>query len=382
MNKRTSIYKLFVLTLCAFVAVSCKHEANELGHHHHHHEEGKNEGMPEEIVLSEDMAERFGVEADSVVPSDFYEIVEVAGQIETSAAGRSVVVAPTAGIVHFNQGIALGMKVAAGRAIASISPSKVSGGDPNKAARAALEAARAEVERLRPLHQSGIVSTREWNSALASLDQAEAAYSASASSGRAVAAGSGVITALNVAEGSYVEAGEPIATVSSQQDLILRADLPERYYSIASSLSSAKIKLPYDGRVLDLSEMSARRISSTDQAVASIPGYLPIYFSFRNDGTAISGGYVQVFLQGSPRPGVITLPVEAISEQQGNFFVYQRLDEDCYRKLLVSLGVSDGSRVEILSGIEPGMNIVTSGTQAIRLAETSAVAPEGHSHNH
>ncbi len=359
---------------------SCSHEKNELAHGHHHHAEG--EAMHDEIVLHESMRDRFGVAVDTVSAGDFHEVIEAAGKIETSAQGASVVAAPVSGTVHFAKGIEPGKKVGAGTTVATISPAKVAGGDPNKAALAAMKAAKAEVERLRPLHEAGIVSTRDWNAALASLEQARAAYSAGASSGRASAATSGAITALNVAEGAYVNAGEPIATVASQQELVVRADVPERYFSQIAEITEANIKMPYTDRVIDLSTLSGRKISAPSEAVASTPGYIPVYFSFRNDGTALAGGYVQVYLQGAPRHGVITVPVGAISEQQGNYYVYQQLDEECYRKLAVKPGASDGTRIEIISGVEPGMAIVSAGTSAVRLAETSSVAPEGHSHNH
>ena len=48
---------------------------------------------------------------------------------------------------------------------------------------------------------------------------------------------------------------------------------------------------------------------------------------------------------------------------------------------MVSIGISDGQNVEILSGINPGMNIVTSGAIIVKLA-TNAGAVPGHSHEH
>lgn len=379
MRIKNILYKYAIIALCLAAAASCKREPNELAHHHHEAEGG---AMPDEIVLEPEMAERFGVEVDTVAPSDFYEVITAAGKIETSATGTSVVVAPVSGTAHFPNGLQQGSKVNRGAVVATVSASNVSGGDPNQAAKAALDAAKAEVERLRPLHESGIVSTRDWNAALSTLDQARAAFSAGAASGRATAQTSGLITSLSVPEGAYVNAGEPIATISSQQDLVLRADVPERFFPVLSSLTLAKVKMPYTDKILDLSAMGGKRISSPADAVATTPGYVPVYFSFRNDGSALSGGYVQVYLQGAPRTGVITLPAGAISEQQGNFYVYERLDEDCYRKHSVTTGTNDGERVEITSGLTPGMVIVTAGTTAVRLAETSAVAPEGHSHNH
>ena len=52
-----------------------------------------------------------------------------------------------------------------------------------------------------------------------------------------------------------------------------------------------------------------------------------------------------------------------------------------YRKQEVALGESDGVRVEILSGIHPGDNVVIKGAYSVRLASASNVIP-AHTHNH
>jgi multidrug efflux pump subunit AcrA (membrane-fusion protein) len=115
---------------------------------------------------------------------------------------------------------------------------------------------------------------------------------------------------------------------------------------------------------------------------SSQPGYIPIYFTFNNDGTFIPGSMVEVYLIGASRDNVISVPVTALSEQQGDHFVYIKLDEEGYVKAPVKLGTRDGVRVEILDGVHAGDQVVVQGTTTVRLAETSSVVPEGHSHNH
>jgi multidrug efflux pump subunit AcrA (membrane-fusion protein) len=71
-----------------------------------------------------------------------------------------------------------------------------------------------------------------------------------------------------------------------------------------------------------------------------------------------------------------------LTEQQGVYFVYEKIDEEGYRKLPVTIGESDGKRVVIKSGLKGGEAIVTEGAMTVRLAESSGVAIEGHNHNH
>lgn len=79
---------------------------------------------------------------------------------------------------------------------------------------------------------------------------------------------------------------------------------------------------------------------------------------------------------------VISIPRTALSEQQGNFFVYVKIDDHGYRKSLVTLGGDDGKNVIVTSGLHPGEEVVVKGTSIVHLAETSGVAPVGHTHNH
>ena len=95
----------------------------------------------------------------------------------------------------------------------------------------------------------------------------------------------------------------------------------------------------------------------------------------------LPGAYAEVSLLTAPRRGVLTLPLRAVTEEQGLHFVYIQEDADCYRRREVRLGQSDGERVEILAGLKPGERVVTAGAVHVRLAAASGAIP-GHNHNH
>jgi RND family efflux transporter MFP subunit len=389
MKSKSFVLSIFTIGLAlTWGMTSCGSNAkDELAHghdhaHEHNHEghEGHNHGG-EEITVEPEIAERFGVKTETAKPGTFNEIIKVSGQILETTDGSGVVSAPTAGIVHFTGGIQAGKQVSQGMTIATVSAQNMSGGDANRAQLAALNAAKAEMERLKPLHDNGIVSTAEYNRAVAAYETARASYSPSAASGRAASPINGVITDILVSQGQYVEAGAPIATISASQKLTLRADLPDRYYSLRSSITGANVQPNYSDQVIDLSTLGASLISGAGKS-SSQPGYIPIYFTFNNDGTFIPGSMVEVYLIGASRDNVISVPVTALSEQQGDHFVYIKLDEEGYVKAPVKLGTRDGVRVEILDGVHAGDQVVVQGTTTVRLAETSSVVPEGHSHNH
>ena len=355
------------------------HDHEHEGHDHEGHE-GHDHGSGQEIVLEPERAKLLGVESQSAQPADFHAVIKAGGEILSAADATGIASAPAAGTVSFTRGMTEGQTVGAGALIATVKPGRVTGGDPNAAARAALNAAQREVDRLRPLHERGIVSTAEMNAALATLDAAKAAYSPAASTGRVTAPVSGTVTALLASEGQYVDAGAPIAEISSSNRLTLRVDVPQRHYGELSDLTGARIKAAYTDQVIDIADLGAKR--QTKAGARARGGYIPVYFTFNGNGALMAGSAVEVFLQGSPRPNVISVPLSAVSEQQGNYFVYIQVDDEGYLKSPVTLGENDGQNVEILKGVHPGDKVVVKGMTAVRLAETSGVVPEGHTHTH
>ncbi|MCI9607804.1 MAG: efflux RND transporter periplasmic adaptor subunit [Muribaculaceae bacterium] len=363
---------------------SCVVAANLLSacgsHSEGHVKEAEGHDHGDEIILHKEEAEKFGVKTEKIYPDTFYEVINVAGQIELSAAGNATVVAPKAGTVNFANGVLPGMAVSTASKIASISSTAVAGGDASVAAKARIESAKKELDRLSALLPDGIVTKQQVNQAQAEYNQALAAYSPAAAGGIVRSPVSGVITALLVSNGAFVDAGQPIATVSKSNQLTLRADVPSRYFNMMQNVSDGNIRPAGSESWIPFSSIGAKKSGEAPAATAS--GYIPLYFSIDNNGSLVPGSYAEVALKCNPRGNIIAVPAAAVTEQQGTKFVYARVDEDGYNKIPVTTGASDGVMIEILSGINPGDEIVCQGVTFVKLAESSGAVPEGHSHNH
>lgn len=373
---------LFIVGLTMSACGGHDHAAE--GHNHAAEAAAHGEGgAPGEIVLEPEVAERFGLRTDSVVPGDFRASVRAAGMVISSSAADAVVSAPVAGTVHFAAGTQPGASVAKGSLVATIDAAGTVGANVNAAAGATLEAARADYERVKELYADQLATKAELIAAQGAYESARAAYTPAAASGRALSPVAGTITSLAVREGQYVDAGEVIAGVATPGDVVLRVDLPQRHRAVASTFTDANIVEPYGGRRLSVSELGGRRISGAAMPADNAPAaFVPIYFSLPKTAGLDPGVSLSVYLVAGTPKRVLTVPVEALSEQQGDFFVYEKLDEECYMKHRVVPGATDGRRTEILSGLTPGMTIVTEGVTTVRLAESGSVIPEGHTHNH
>ncbi len=289
--------------------------------------------------------------------------------------------AKSSGVVSLNKNVVPGKKIGQGASIGSVSSQGFTGGDADEVASLQYSAAKKELDRITPLYKEGIVSAKEYNATLAAYEQARAAHSGRNSGGALTSPVGGVITELLVKQGDYVSVGQPVATVSRNSRLLLRADVPQKYHSILPGVTTANFRPAYSEDVFSLSELNGSRSSSADN-VAAQPGYIPVYFSFDNNGSVVPGSSAEVYLQSEPRDSVLVIPVSALTEQQGKLFAYVKLDDHGYEKRNVTIGVSDGKEAQLLSGIRDGETIVTEGVIFIKLAETSNVVPEGHSHNH
>ena len=354
------------------------------GHDHGHSHEGGN-ASPDEITLSAESAAAAGVTAEVIVPGPFRGVLEVSGRIMPAPEDETTVVASVPGIVSFAAPLIEGSRVNEGSPMFTISSRHLQDGDPVQRARIEYETAKQEYERAARLVEDNIVSRQEYEAAKGRYETARLTYEALASNdgenGTVVKSPiRGYVRNCLVKEGDYVTVGTPLAGVITGSKLYLKADVSERYLNHLPGVNDANFKLSYGDRVYTASELGGRLLGygrSTDETNA----YIPVTFAFNGTEDILPGAFAQVWLLSAERDGVISLPVEAVTEAQGHFFVYIKLDETCYKKQEVTLGATDGQRYEILTGLKGGENVVTRGATHVKLASAGNLIP-AHTHNH
>ena len=362
------------------------HEHEKAGHDHEHDHEHEAAANPGEVVFKEANAKAVGLQTITVTPGAFTQVIRTSGQVLAAQGEESVMVATVPGVVSFGSvPFTDGTAVRKGQAVLSIASNGLSEGDVAVRAKAAYEAAKLEFERMEALVADRIVSAKEFEQAKLNYANAKAAYEAVAN--KQTAKGVAVVAPLNgylkniqVKEGDYVAVGQPLATIAQSNRLMLRADVSERYYSSLPMVQSAHFKTPYDEQVYRLSDLRGRLLSY-GRASGGDSFFVPVTFEFDNKGAILPGSFVEVYLLTKPLEQVISVPVESLIEEQGLYSVYVRLDADCYRKQLVTLGANNGVDVQILSGLKGGEAVVTKGAHQVKLASASNAIP-AHSHHH
>lgn len=360
------------------------------GHHHHDEEEAaEHAGHHHEngIILSADKAKAAGVKAEKIVPGTFHGVIHTSGKVMAASCDETTVVATISGRVAHSNHISEGMRVGAGAAMFTITSAgmQVAEGDPVQRAKIEYEKAERDYKRAELLIQDKIISEKDFAVAKAEYEAAKLTYtsvSKNRSAGGVVVntQRGGFVKQCLVNDGDYVEAGQPLAIITQNQHLYLRAEVPERRFNELNSIHQAKFKTSYSDHLYDITEMGGH-IQSYGRSAEVNNSYIPVIFEFNNTGDVVQGSYADIYLITNERQQVLTVPLTALTEEQGMHYVYIQEDADCYEKREVTLGENDGQRVEILTGLKGGERVVTQGAIQVKLASASNAIP-AHTHNH
>ena len=335
--------------------------------------------------MSAERAKEAGVEVQTVLPGKFSTAIRTSGVLSPAGNGAATVTSRTAGILSWNGATPVpGQAVSESEVIATVSAGGMGEGDAVTKAAIAYEAAKTEYERAKSLLEDKIISQREFTAIEANYKTALNAWQGSSSGENINGVGvvspmGGNIVSVLKSEGDYVAAGEAIATVSDNSRLRLTADLPEKYASMRNSVSGVNFRVGSDEGTVSLPGSEARPVA-VGSSLTAASSYIPVTFEFANRNGFLPGTYAEVWLLSDSSDNVISVPESALTEEQGEFFVYVRLDEECYRKVPVTVGGRNGVSVEILSGLKGGEDVVVKGAYQVRLSSASVIP--GHTHNH
>ena len=393
---------IFIILAAAISLTSCDKKQSDKktvethqkgdGHNHeegdgHNHKEEKNSGEEhsDEIVFTRQQADAIGLEVYNVEPSIFSQVIKTSGQIQSAQGDEATIVATTNGIVSFPaRSIIEGAPVGTGTTIVTISARNLYEGDPVAKAKITYETALKEFKRAEGLVKDKIISEKEFEQSRLKYENARTAYEAQATN--VTASGVKVTTPISgyiknrlVNQGEFVSVGQPIATISKNRRLQLRADVSENYFNELGKIRNANFVVSYNNKAYRLADLNGRLLSF-GKAADETSFYIPVTFEFDNIGDFIPGSYVEVYLLATPQNNVISIPVSALTEEQGIYFVYLQIGEEEFLKREIAIGESDGKNVRVLSGLSTGDKGVIKGAYQVKLASNSSVLPEGHSH--
>ncbi len=324
-----------------------------------------------------------------VIPMPFSEVIKTSGEILSAQGDEMVITANTSGIVTFIRGKSItGAVVTSGETVFAITGGNLTDGNAEiefRKAKAAFEKARADYDRTKELTNDNIISQKDFLEIKEKYETAQANYENLSRNYKAGGQNitsplSGYVKSVLVAEGQYVTIGQPLATVSRNNSLILKAEVSQKYFSRLGEVTSANFRSAYDNKTYSIESMNGR-ILSYGKSSDSNASFIPVNFTFENKGNFIPGTFADVFLKLKPYGDAKVIPVSALIEEQGLFYAYVQTAGESFVKRELTLGGTDGINIQVLKGLNFGDRVVTKGAYQIKLASATGVIPaHGHAH--
>jgi len=241
------------------------------------------------------------------------------------------------------------------------------------AAEAQRELTRLNLERGRQLLEKQVIAQAEYDRIAAEAKQAEAGAGeirAAIERKRIRAPFAGILGIRQVNLGQYLTAGDPVVPLQSMDPIYVNFALPQQ--DVSSLRIGAAVRVTADGIETARSE---GRITAINSVVDEATRNVQVQATFRNPaGQLRPGMFVQVKASFGRGDSVIALPASAVSyAPYGNsVFVVSEMKSPngkTYRGVqqrFVKLGAGRGDQVSVLSGLQPGEEVVTSGVFKLR----------------
>jgi len=322
-------------------------------------------------------------------PGPFAAVIRASGEILAMPGEKYNVIASASGIIAFaTSNLVQGSSVVKGQKLFTISGKDLAGNNVTvqlTESRARYMQSKSEWERYRALYKENLVSQKQFMEAQSSYLTDSAAWYAftgtSINGGlQVISPRTGYLHELNISEGQYITEGMLLATISDNEVLLLRADVPQQHYTLLNEIESANFRTAYSGKTYTLEDMNGKLLAK-GASVAENNHYMPVYFEVFNDGSLLEGAFAEFWLKTKQKTNCIAIPLTALVEEQGNYYVYRQVTGDTYIKQQVRRGYSDGIKVNITEGIDEGSRVVTRGAMILKAVSMSSSLPaDTHQH--
>ncbi|MCA0303061.1 MAG: MdtA/MuxA family multidrug efflux RND transporter periplasmic adaptor subunit [Proteobacteria bacterium] len=187
---------------------------------------------------------------------------------------------------------------------------------------------------------------------------------------RIVAPITGRIGLRGVDPGNFVSMGDttPICILIQLQPISVVFTIPEDALPPVRDRLKAGARL--DVRVLDRTqknELATGRLDTHDNVIDTTTGTVKLRAVFDNkDETLFPNQFVNVRLLVDTVKDATIVPVAAIQRGQPGTFVYLAKADDTVEIRVVELGPTDGEKIQVVSGLKPGDQVVVDGTDRLR----------------
>jgi RND family efflux transporter MFP subunit len=385
---------LYFIIISAFI--SCGRPGHEQDHDHDHAVESKEiqtagTGDHDHEAGEADAHDHEAEEKDTsgytlitLEKQPFSFVLRTGGRITVDSRDVVFITSRSSGIIKLsNDYLFPGIRISAGEILFTISGEQLAEDNTElnfRQVKADLEQAAANYERAKQLITDKIITQSDFLAARNEYEKLLNTYeNLNATSGGNLvrASGGGYLKEIFVTEGQKVTAGQKLASLVIEHNLVLKADVSPDHLGVLPSITTANFTVGYSDRLYRLSDMNGRKISA-GKSTGENSYYIPLYFRLDFRPELIEGTFAEVYLIGGEIKDAIVVPNTALMEEYGKMYVFVA-GADEFVKRYIQTGYTDGERTLVYSGLAGNETIVADGTYRVKLMNRVTTSP---SHNH
>jgi RND family efflux transporter MFP subunit len=392
----------YILSVILILLIACTRQSSELDHDDHQsagteeviadsheHEHSDEADHSEEAEgTHEELPDSAGYTLLTLKKQPFVFTLRTAGRIMVDSRDVVIVTAKSSGLVNMtNDYLFPGVKIFRDDILFTISGAQLAEDNTElnfMQVKADLDRASVNYDRAQKLIADRIITEDHFLTVKNEYEKLLNEYdNLNATTGRngnmVKAAWSGYIKEIFVTEGQKVTAGQQLASIVTEHNLVLKADVSPNYLNVLSSIQSANFTVGYSKKLYRISEMNGRKISQ-GKSTGENSYYIPVYFRMDYLPELIEGTFAEIYLVGKEIPDAIVIPNTALMEEFGKLYVFVAHDDGDFIKRYIETGNSDGEKTMVSAGLSENETVVATGTYRVKLSQTVTVAPDPHNH--
>ncbi len=340
------------------------------------------------ITFLKEQAWKIDFQTSMVSQGEIFDVIPTSGVWTVSPTDVRTLVATTSGTVSFkSQNLTEGSKVRKGQTLMTVSSDRFTSNNLSaeiQRAKAEYDQAKSEYDRKKQLYESKIVPKAEF-------EKIEQRYRVTQSTYETLSAGysqggkqvtvpfDGYIKSIAVGNGSFVEQGAALLTITSHQTSLLKTQVSSAYAAQLDNIHD--VWYQPQSELWSSINYTGGSLVSIGKEVESNQPLLSVIAKVNEVIAMPEGSFTEVQITyGQPSEGPV-IPESALLEDYGNYSVIVQLSGESFERRPVVLGRRNGSEVEIKEGLSIGEVVVSTGAYQVKMASMSGQVP-AHGHEH
>ncbi len=340
------------------------------------------------ITFLKEQAWKINFHTDPTIQGEIYQVISTSGCWKEAPSDVKTIVATSTGMVSFSKvNLTEGSFVKKGQVLLSISSNELTDNnlstEINKA-KIDLAQAKAEYERKKVLYDAKVVSDAEFEEVKQKYEVARSTYHGLSkgygTAGKQIKAPfDGYVKSVTVSNGEFTEQGTPLLKIFTNESSLLELSVSPEYASELKNIHNIWYQ-PQEGIWSSLKDTKGK-VLSVSKAVTQNHPLLTVFAEVKDAVEMPEGSFTRAqVLVGVPQKALI-IPANALLEDYGSYSVIVQLSGESFERRPVTIGRTNGSQVEIKSGLSLGEVVVTEGAYQVKMASMSGEVPaHGHAH--